>query len=73
MSNYDAVLIIANTVDGCRVADFSDYPDAEITNFYDFMKSLRTLSDSEIIFTLILPAETDGEWEKLTAEYSIKK
>jgi len=70
--SYSCVLLRANSVEGIRVADIVDYPEAEIMSVDTFRSNLKDADETDI-FTLIMPPTTDGDWESIDAEYGIRK
>lgn len=71
--NYSAVNLMATTARGIETFEIEDQPDASFESCLDnFRSCLRNMDDDEIRFYQILPAGTDGEWEKLDEEYGIK-
>jgi hypothetical protein len=71
MSKYNHFLIMADTANGVRRAQFCDYPDAEVLSVDDFIDALPDLDDGEEVFCLIMPANTDGAFERIDSEYGI--
>lgn len=71
MQTFPAQLLMADTANGVQLVDICDYPEAEMMNPADFLGSLKSLDDGETIFTQVLPAGTDGNWEKIDTEYGI--
>lgn len=71
MSNFEAILLMADTVGGVQAVDIIDYPEAEIMENNSFIRELDSLSDGEQIFTLVMPASTDGVWEEIHNGYGI--
>lgn len=66
-------LILAATVEnGIEVVNIWDYPDAEFMHTADFMGALSSLESGEMIFTHVLPQNTDGIYEQIDAEYGIR-
>ena len=72
MKNYAAINLMATTARGVETFEIEDHPDASFENCLDDFRSyLRSMDDDEIRFYQILPAGTDGEWEKLGEEYGV--
>lgn len=71
MSKFDSILLRANSIEGIVKADITDYPEADIMRPRDFQNSLKDCGEGDI-FTMILPAGTDGIWEELDQEYGIR-
>ena len=71
--SYAAINLMATTARGVEAFEIEDHPDASFENCLDdFRSCLRSMDDDEVRFYQILPAGTDGEWEKLDDEYGIK-
>jgi hypothetical protein len=64
------IFLRANSIEGVRIAEMMDYPDAGIMDPADFLEDLRTTGEDDI-FTFVLPAGTDGTYEKINNEYGI--
>lgn len=70
--NYAAINLMATTARGIETFDIEDHADASFENCIDdFRSCLRSMNDDEVRYYQILPAGTDGEWEKLDEEYGI--
>jgi hypothetical protein len=70
MKLYSCKLLKANSVDGIKVVEFCDYPEAHVMNIDLFREFLKDADETDI-FALIMPEGTDGEWEKIDTEYGI--
>lgn len=67
-----AINLMATTANGVQAFEIEDAPDAEFVSFGTFMYALRHLLDGEVVCCQVLPAGTDGEYEKIDAEYGIR-
>jgi preprotein translocase subunit SecY len=73
VSKYNAINLMATTARGVEVFEIEDYPDASFEGCIDdFLSACRTLEDADVRFYQVLPAGTDGEYEKIDAEYGIR-
>jgi hypothetical protein len=71
MSNFDHVLLVADTANGVQAVDIMDYPEAETMSANEFHGRLKDLGDGETIYCMIMPKGTDGKWEEIESEYGI--
>lgn len=67
----NALTLMATTSNGVEIVDIADYPLASMMNVKDFLSELRYLMDEEVVFTQVLPAGTDGDFEMIESEYGI--
>jgi len=66
----DIIHVAADTANGVYKIDPVDYPERELSKFEDFMDSLPTLEDDEVVFTAV--TEGSPEHEQLESEYGIR-
>jgi len=72
MSKYTAINLVATTARGVETFEIEDYPEASFERTMDdFLDCLRSMGDDETRFYQVLPAGTDGEYEKIDEEYGI--
>ena len=65
------ILLRANSIEGVCIADIVDYPLAEMLTVDEFCNSLSRQGEEDI-FTMVLPAGTDGAYERIDSEYGIQ-
>lgn len=71
-NKYTAINLVATTARGVETFEIEDYPNADFErNMDDFLDCLRSMDDGETRFYQVLPAGTDGEYEKIDEEYGI--
>ena len=72
MKNFNAINLVASVEFGIQKFEIEDYPEAEFISSADyFLKDCKTLQHGELIFYQVLPDGTDGEYERIDAEYGI--
>lgn len=70
--NYTAINLMATTARGIETFEICDYPDASFENsMEDFLSCCKSMDDNEVRFYQVLPAGTDGEYERIDSEYGI--
>lgn len=73
LNKYNAINLMATTALGIEKFEIEDCPDASFEGcIEDFLSALRSMDDDEVRFYQVLPAGTDGEYEKIDAEYGIR-
>lgn len=68
----NALTLMATTSNGVEIVDIVDFPNAEMMTAKGFLSELSTLGDDEVIFTQVMPAGTDGDYEMIDSEYGIR-
>lgn len=66
----ETTYVAADTTSGVCKIDPVDYPELELMSIKDFVSSLSTLSDDEVIFTVFGP-ESEDSYNELNEEYGI--
>lgn len=67
-----ALTLMATTANGVEIVDIVDFPEAQIMTAKDFLSELSALSGDKVIFTQVMPAGTDGDYEIIDSEYGIR-
>ena len=65
------ILLRANSIEGVSIADIVDYPEAEMLTANEFRDALSSQGEEDI-FMMVLPAGTDGFYERIDSEYGIQ-
>ena len=69
---YAAINLMATTARGIETFEIEDQPDASFeSNMENFLECCRDMDDDEVRYYQVLPAGTDGEYEKIDEEYGI--
>lgn len=72
-TQFAAISLKATTARGIEAFQICDEPEAEFCgNLDSFLSACRSLDDDEVAYYQVLPAGTDGEYEKIEAEYGIR-
>ena len=69
---YAAINLMATTARGIETFEIEDHPDASFeSSMKNFLECCRDMDDDEVRYYQVLPAGTDGEYERIDAEYGI--